>query len=198
VKETSPVASLASLPNLLTLGRILLIVPIALLLLPQGDWARWLAFGLMFVAGMTDWLDGKLARARGLTSPLGRFLDPIADKLLVAVLLIAMVGTGDVTGLSVLAVILILVREILVSGLREYLGQDGTVVPVSRLAKWKTTAQLMAVGFLIIVPPLGQAGEIVGLASLWIATLLTLITGWSYLRHGLARMMRPDRDAESS
>ncbi|HKY93684.1 MAG TPA: CDP-diacylglycerol--glycerol-3-phosphate 3-phosphatidyltransferase, partial [Kiloniellales bacterium] len=127
---------LTALPNLLTLLRIVLIVPIVALLFFWQDWARWLTLVLFAIASLTDWLDGKLARRQGLVSPLGRFLDPIADKLLVAAVLVMLAAVGQLRGLEVVAVILILSRELLVSGLREYLGEKAVVVPVTQLAKW--------------------------------------------------------------
>jgi len=179
---------LTALPNLLTLLRIVLIGPVVALLFYWQDWARWVALALFVVASVTDWLDGKLARQRGLVSPLGRFLDPIADKLLVAAVLVMLAAVGQLRGLEVVAVILILCRELLVSGLREYLGEKGVVVPVSQLAKWKTTVQMVAIALLIAAPPLGQLGQQIGVGFLWLAVLLTLMTGWDYLRVGLREM----------
>jgi cardiolipin synthase len=189
---------LTALPNLLTLLRIVLIVPVVALLFYWQDWARWAALALFVVASVTDWLDGKLARQQGLVSPLGRFLDPIADKLLVAAVLVMLAAVGQLRGLEVVAVILILSRELLVSGLREYLGEKGVVVKVSQLAKWKTTVQMVALTLLIAAPALGELAlggfwQDLGVGLLWLAVLLTLITGWDYLRTGLREMgvLRP-------
>ena len=179
---------LTALPNLLTLLRIVLIVPVVALLFVSQDWARWVTLALFVVASVTDWLDGKLARAQGLVSPLGRFLDPIADKLLVAAVLVMLPAIGQLRGLEVVAVILILSRELLVSGLREYLGEKGVVVPVSKLAKWKTTVQMVALAVLIVAPALGLLWQQIGIGLLWLAVALTLITGWDYLRTGLREM----------
>jgi cardiolipin synthase len=186
-------AELTALPNLLTLARIVLIVPIVVLLFYWQDWARWVAVLLFVAASLTDWLDGKLARKQGLVSPLGRFLDPIADKLLVAAVLVMLPAVGQLKGLEVIAVILILSRELLVSGLREYLGQKSVVVPVTELAKWKTTVQMAALALLIVAPALGRFWHQLGVGLLWVAVLLTLLTGWGYLRTGLREMgvLRP-------
>lgn len=183
-----PVNQLAQLPNLLTLARIALIPPVVWLLFYWQDWARWLVLLLFVTASVTDWLDGKLARQQGLVSPLGRFLDPIADKLLVAAVLVMLAAVGQLRGLEVVAVILILSRELLVSGLREYLGPYNVTVPVSALAKWKTTVQMAALAVLIIAPAWGRFWHGLGVALLWLAVLLTLVTGWSYLRIGLRHM----------
>ncbi len=182
---------LLTLPNLLTLLRVLLVLPIALLLLPAADWARWLAFVLMVVASLTDWADGYLARKRAQVSPLGRFLDPIADKLLVAAVLVVLVATRDVSGWEVAAVVAILGREILISGLREYMMEHGVTVHVTKLAKWKTTAQLVAIAVFILVPALGAPFGWIAGALLWLAAVLTVITGWDYLKGGLAHMSKP-------
>jgi cardiolipin synthase len=179
---------LTSLPNLLTLARILAIPVVVALLFLDAAAARWGAFALFAAAAVTDWLDGKLARARGEVSPLGRFLDPIADKLLVAAVVVMLVGSGDVTGAAILAAIVILCREILVSGLREYLAEISVPLPVSRLAKWKTAVQLVALSLLILTPVLPAEGGLLGEGLLWLSAALTLITGWDYLVRGLKHM----------
>ncbi len=177
-----------ALPNILTYARVLAVpVVVALLFQPNEMWMRWTALGVFTVAGITDFLDGWLARAWGQQSSMGRMLDPIADKLLVAAVIVMLVADGTMAGWSVSAGIVILCREILVSGLREFLAALKVSVPVSRVAKWKTTLQLVALGFLIA----GSAGEAVlpgttrvGLVLLWLAALLTLYTGWDYLKTG--------------
>lgn len=179
---------LTTLPNLMTLARIALIVPVVGLLYIHADWARWLVLLLFLAASITDWLDGHLARQQGLVSPLGRFLDPIADKLLVAAVLIMLVASQQLRGLEIIAVILILSRELLVSGLREYLGEKGVTVPVSALAKWKTAVQMVALALLIIAPAWGRFWHGLGVLWLWVAVLLTLVTGWDYLKVGLRHM----------
>jgi cardiolipin synthase len=167
-----------NLPNLLTLGRIILILPFAMLFFHGSAVTRWEALGLFVLAAVTDWLDGHLARRLHQESALGRMMDPIADKLLVTTAIILLVATGDITGWSIAAALLILLREIAVSGFREHLGPMGVVVPVSTLAKWKTTVQLIATG--ILIAPVEPA-QPVGLIALWLAAVLTLVTGWSYL-----------------
>lgn len=183
-----------SLPNILTISRILVIPLIVALFWVKGDTARWVTLGLFALAGITDYFDGMLARSLGSISNLGRFLDPVADKLLVSALLIMLVWSGNISGLVILPALVILCREIMVSGLREFLAGIKVGVPVSKLAKWKTTVQMIALGFLIV----GSAGPsfghpeitttVVGEALLWVAALLTIITGYDYLRAGLKHM----------
>ena len=187
-----------SLPNILTLSRILA-VPILLFLLWPGvvegsaqpkpiDYA--LAFGLYCLMGITDYFDGYVARSRGIVSRLGAFLDPIADKIMIAAVILLLVFTRDITGYHVIAALMILLREIIVSGLREFLATLQVSMPVTQLAKWKTTFQLVAFGALILAGALPAMVWIksVGLVSLWGAAVLTLITGWDYLRVGLKHM----------
>ena len=185
-----------TLPNLLTLSRIVM-VPLLVALLWQPHWQTGyaVAFVLYCLMGVTDYLDGYLARAQGAVSKLGVFLDPIADKIMVAAVILMLVGTrfedrAIITGVHLIAALVILLREIAVSGLREFLGGIQVSVPVSRLAKWKTTFQLVALGALILagaVPEL-PAVKMIGLATLWGAAVLTLVTGWDYLRIGLRHM----------
>ncbi len=153
---------------------------------------RWTALGIFIAAGISDFLDGYLARALSQQSSLGRMLDPIADKLLVSAVLLMLVADRSIASYSLWAAIVILCREILVSGLREFLAELKVSVPVSRLAKWKTFLQLVALGFLIA----GPAGEAVipgttkiGLGLLWLAALLTLYTGWDYMKAGIKHTM---------
>ncbi len=172
---------LLSLPNQLTIGRILAVPVICLFLIPGWDWLRWLALLLYIAAAITDWLDGFLARRMKLNSALGKMLDPIADKLLVGGLLVTMAFTRDLGAWDLIPAIAILMREIFVAGLREFLGNQSVSVPVTMLAKWKTTVQLVALALLIAAPML------IGLVFiahfvLWIAALLTVWTGWEYLR----------------
>jgi cardiolipin synthase (CMP-forming) len=182
-----------ALPNLLTYGRIAAVPAVVACLywqdiLDGGLWLRWVALFLFITAGVTDVLDGYLARIWKQQSTLGRMLDPIADKLLVSSCLLMLAADGTIRGWSLWAAIIILCREILVSGLREFLAELRVGVPVTRLAKWKTTGQMVAVGFLLV----GKAGDLIlpftttiGLTLLWIAALLTLYTGWDYFRAGL-------------
>jgi cardiolipin synthase len=168
-----------NLPNLFTILRVVLILPFAWAFFYGSIGTRWAALAIFLAAAATDWLDGYLARRLDQGSALGRMLDPIADKLLVATALVMLIATAGITGWSLAAAIAIILREIAVSGFREHLGQHGIVVPVSSLAKWKTTAQLTAVSLLLA--PVEQAQPI-GLVLLWMASILTLATGWSYLR----------------
>lgn len=170
----------SNLPNLLTIGRILIILPFVPLFLADAAWARWAALVLFLIAAVTDWLDGYLARRLGQLSPFGRMLDPIADKLLVAAALLLLVATGVIGGWSIAAALAILLREIAVSGFREHLGPLGIVVPVTRLAKWKTAAQMAALT--ILIAPTDGLVHATGIALLWAAAALTLLTGWGYLK----------------
>lgn len=180
-----------TLPNLLTLARALAGLPVAALAL-AGWWLP--AFALFVAAAATDWLDGRIARARGQVSDFGRFLDPIADKLMVAAALVALVAQGAIAGWAVLAVILILLRELLVAGLREFLAPAGVVVHVSGLAKWKTAAQLVACAVLLLgvahAEPWGVPVARLGQGALWVAAALTVWTGLEYLRGGVRSMAR--------
>ena len=186
---------ITKLPNLLTLSRILVIPALVGAFFLRSPAANWIALSLFVAAAATDWLDGYLARARGEVSGFGRFLDPVADKLLVASALMMLVYTGQIAHLTILPALVILCREILVSGLREFLAELKVGLPVSRLAKWKTGVQMAAIGFLIV----GDAGWHVipvveiGTIGLWLAALLTLYTGYDYLRAGLRHMMPESR-----
>ena len=182
-----------SLPNILTYGRLVAVpAVVGLLFWPEDLWSRWIALAIFVAAAITDYLDGYFARAYAQQSALGRMLDPIADKLLVAACLLMLVADATIRDTALWAAIVILSREILVSGLREFLAELKVSVPVSRVAKWKTTLQLVAVGFLIA----GPAGEMVlpgtvliGTGLLWIAAVLTIYTGWDYLKAGLRHVM---------
>ena len=184
-----------SLPNLLTLSRIFTVpILVALLWYPGWELGYGLGFGLYCLMGFTDYFDGYLARAQGTVSKLGVFLDPIADKIMVAAVIVMLVGTrheaASITGLHLIPALIILLREIAVSGLREFLAELRVSVPVSQLAKWKTTLQLVALGALILAGALPTQYWIkeVGLLSLWAAAVLTVITGWDYLRVGMKHM----------
>lgn len=179
------------MPNLLTLSRIVA-VPLLVAFLWWPGWAAGygIAFALYCLMGITDYFDGYLARANGAVSRLGIFLDPIADKIMVAAVVLILVGTRDIAGLEIIAALVILLREIAVSGLREFLAQVQVSVPVSRLAKWKTTLQLVALGGIILggaLPDMSWVHQ-VGIVALWGAAVLTVLTGWDYLRVGLKHM----------
>ncbi|MFY7838431.1 MAG: CDP-diacylglycerol--glycerol-3-phosphate 3-phosphatidyltransferase [Novosphingobium sp.] len=194
-----------TLPNLLTLSRIVTVPLLAALLW----WPEWrlgytLAFGVYCLMGITDYFDGYLARAQGAVSKLGIFLDPIADKIMVAAVILVLTAQGILRGpyvgdMHVIAGLIILLREIAVSGLREFLGGIRVSVPVSKLAKWKTTFQMISLGALILgqalpgwLMPVGgievNVPHTVGLTTLWAAAVLTVVTGWDYLRVGLKHM----------
>lgn len=188
-----------TLPNLLTLFRIAVIPALVGVFYFETRLGNWLACGLFVLAAVTDFFDGYIARARGQQTAFGRFLDPVADKLLVAAALLMMVAFGQISGLAVLPAVVILCREILVSGLREYLGGLRVSVPVSQLAKWKTTLQMIAIGVLLV----GDAGpaaipvRTIGEAGLWLAAIFTLVTGYDYLRAGLRHMEREDQGSHA-
>lgn len=194
-----------SLPNILTLSRIFAVPILAALLWWPGWQAGYgAAFAVYCLMGITDYFDGYLARAQGTVSKLGVFLDPIADKIMVAAVILVLTAQGILTGpyvgdMHVIAGLVILIREIAVSGLREFLGGLQVSIPVSRLAKWKTTFQLVSLGALILGGALPgwnltlgtftfNLPHTVGLTTLWAAAALTLVTGWDYLRVGLKHM----------
>ena len=181
-----------NLPNVLTYGRIIAVPLVAGLLMYGGFTARWVALAIYVVAAITDFFDGYLARKWQQQSSLGVMLDPIADKVLVAIVLLVLSADGILFGGHIWAAIIILAREVLVSGLREYLGALQVSVPVTQIAKWKTTVQLLAIGFLIA----GPAGDSVfpyitkiGIVGLWIAAALTLYTGYDYFRAGIRHVV---------
>jgi len=186
-----------SLPNMLTYARIIAVPLVVLCFFVEGnlqssDNSRWAALAIFAIASITDFFDGYLARIWQQTSTIGRMLDPIADKLLVSACLLLLAADGTIAGWTLWAAIIILCREVLVSGLREYLAELKVSVPVSRLAKWKTAAQMVALSFLLA----GPAGEKIlpytteiGIVLLWISAILTLYTGWDYFRAGLKHVM---------
>ncbi|KAB2871344.1 MAG: CDP-diacylglycerol--glycerol-3-phosphate 3-phosphatidyltransferase [Bauldia sp.] len=186
-----------NLPNMLTYARILAVPLIVLCFYLEGrirptDWWRWAAVSIFIAASITDYLDGYIARIWKQTSNIGKMLDPIADKLLVSAALLLLAYDRTIDKWSLWAAIIILCREILVSGLREYLAALKVSVPVTQLAKWKTTIQLVAVGFLLA----GPAGDKVlpytteiGLSLLWVSAIVTLYTGYDYFRAGLKHII---------
>jgi len=181
---------MTSLPNLLTLSRILVIPLVVATFYLPGEWPRWTACALFGLAAVTDWFDGYLARSRNQVSAFGRFLDPIADKLLVSAILLMLSAFDRLYQISILPALVILLREILVSGLREYLAELHVGMPVSRLAKWKTAFQMIALPILLVgdAGPLWLPTRLIGESALWIAAVLTLITGFDYLKAGLRHM----------
>jgi cardiolipin synthase len=189
---------LTDLPNILTMSRIAAIPLLVLLVAIGAPAADFLAALVFTAAGVTDYLDGKLARERLQLSDFGRMLDPIADKLLIGATLMALVGFGRLPAWGIYPAIVIMLREILVSGLREFLAEVRVGLPVTKLAKWKTGLQMVALGLLL----LGKDGaHLIGLGwlpmswlggtLLWAAAALTLITGWDYWLAGLRHVTAP-------
>lgn len=184
-------------PNILTYARIAMVPAIVAVLMLDSFTGRWLALAIFILAGITDFFDGYLARAWQQQSNLGRMLDPIADKLLVAAVILALVADGTIAGWEIWAGLIILCREILVSGLREFLAEVKVSVPVTALAKWKTTIQMIALGVLLA----GPAGDALvpgvtatGTVLLWIAAVLTLYTGYDYFNSGLRHVVADDAE----
>jgi len=191
----APRSSITNLPNLLTYARIVAVPALVASFYLKGDFANWMALGIFVFASVTDFLDGYLARMWEQQSSLGRMLDPIADKLLVAAALLMLVANDTLTGWSIWAAIVILCREILVSGLREFLAELQVSVPVTRLAKWKTAAQMVSIGFLLA----GPAGEKIlpyttdmGIGFLWLSALVTLYTGFDYFQAGIGHLFEDE------
>ena len=188
---------LLKLPNILTFSRIIAIpVLVALLLFVDDPLGSWLALAAYTFACVTDFFDGYLARAWHQQSAFGRFLDPIADKLLIASVLLVLVGIDRIEGLTVLPAAVILCREIVVSGLREFLAEVRVPVPVTTLAKWKTGIQMTTLGFLIVGPSGPDFGPLttteIGIYGLWGAAVLTLISGYDYLIEGIRHIRLTD------
>jgi cardiolipin synthase len=179
------------LPNALTILRILLVPVFALTFILHGDAARIVSFVIFCIAGASDVLDGLAARKLRASSELGRMLDPIADKILVAVALMMLVASGVVSGLALVPALVILAREILVSGLREFLATAAVSVPVTRVAKMKTVLQMIAIGAMILGPIVDKivpGALYFAHVLLWVAAALTVYTGFVYLRAGLAHV----------
>ncbi len=184
-----------NLPNVLTYGRIAAAPLVGLTYYIPFEWGPWIAFAIFALASITDYFDGYFARIWQQQSALGRMLDPIADKLLVAVSILILVADGVLDGWSIWAAIIVLMREIFVSGLREFLAELRVSLPVTRLAKWKTTMQLLAIGLLLIAPAIDQVeakdGPVVylGLTFFWATAVVTLYTGYDYLRAGMKHLV---------
>jgi cardiolipin synthase len=181
-----------SLPNLLTYGRILAVPALVATFYFESHTSHWVALWIFIIAGITDFLDGYLARAWDQQSSLGRMLDPIADKLIVSAALLMLASDNTISGLSLIPTVVILMREILVSGLREFLAELQISVPSSRLAKWKTAVQIVSICFLLA----GEAGEtvlpgtlVIGISGLWFAAIITLVTGYEYFRAGIKHLL---------
>ena len=190
---------LKKIPNILTIGRILLVPFFVLAFYLPGFYGDLTAFALFVIASFTDFLDGMLARMLGEESQLGELLDPIADKIIVATALILLVMDGTIRHYEVIAAIIILTREILISGLREFLAKGQIKLPVSNLAKLKTFLQMVAISLLLT----GETGnkilnfqdynaQTIGIILLWLSAFLTLYTGYEYLRKGIDHAMSED------
>lgn len=180
-------AKIYTIPNIITFIRIILI-PIILYLLFSENPNIVLIAGLLFiVSSVSDYFDGYLARTLNQSSKLGTLLDPIADKLLIASVIVVLVDTGVISNIHVVPAIVILLREIAISGLREFLAKLNTDMPVSKLAKYKTTFQMVSLSILII--SLGfELNDLlwnIGLITLWIAAIITLLSGYNYMVKGL-------------
>lgn len=173
-----------NLANIMTLFRLVLLPVMIVLFFIPTSWAAWTCLFIYIIGAVTDYLDGFFARKFGQVSDFGKFMDPISDKIFVATILLMLVAVGRIEGTMVLAVVVIIAREFMVSGLREFLGAREVKLPVTNLAKWKTTLQMLSLGFLIVSPYVPLTGLIgnIGLAG---AALLTAITGWNYIRAGM-------------
>lgn len=183
-----------SIPNMLTIGRVIAVpLLVSALYFIEGNLGRWIAFGLFFVAAASDFLDGYLARAWHQQSAFGKMLDPIADKLLVGASILMLVYDQTITGSAIWAAIIILCREILVSGLREFLAELQVKLHVTWLSKSKTIFQLVAIGLLIMGPATGEGAAFVGnigLTLLWVAAFITIWTGYGYTVAAVSEAMR--------
>lgn len=180
-----------TLPNILTIARILVIPFFVLCFFFESETSRLLAFTLFAAASITDYLDGYLARKLNQQSALGKMLDPMADKLLVMAALVMMIADQTLNGWHICAALLILAREIFISGLREFLGGQSVSLPVSQMAKWKTAVQMGALGLLLLAPVMGTIATpllIFGLTLLWAATAMTIVTGYEYYISGINRI----------
>ena len=173
------------LPNLLTLSRIFIIPFIILCFYSNEEYAKWGAAVIYIFACITDFFDGYLARQWHQVSDFGKFFDPVADKLLVSIILLMLAGTGIVVGMHLIPAAIILAREILVSGLRSYLSQIQQIIPVTRFSKWKTATQMLAISLLLFYA--ANKNSVIGFfgfSTLWLASLFTIITGYRYLKKG--------------
>lgn len=185
-----------NLPNILTISRIGSIPVIVGLMFLPAPLGNWIPFGVYTYACLTDFFDGYLARAWQQQSAMGQFLDPVADKLLVSAVLLMLVASDAIVGVTLIPAVVILFREILVSGLREFLAEVQVKVPVTVLAKWKTFIQMLALGFLLVGTAGPDFGPIttmeIGIVGLWTAAVLTVGTGYDYLKAGLKHISQDE------
>lgn len=187
---SAPAFRRANLPNILTIARMVLILPLLGCFYPEAAWARPAAFVLFALAAVTDFLDGWLARRYRLQSAFGEIFDPVADKMIVIATLLLLAAWGSLGGISLAAAGAIVLRELFVSGLRELSGAEGDRVPVSKLGKWKTTAQLISLSLLLLGDAWSRIAPVtfdLGRWLLWIAALLSVYTGYRYARAVLAK-----------
>jgi cardiolipin synthase len=187
---------MGSLPNILTMARIAVIPVLVALFFLGNALGEWLACAAFVLAGVTDYLDGAIARRRSQMSAFGRVLDPIADKMLVASALLMLAGFNRIEGYELIPAAVILCREIVVSGLREFLAELNVPLPVTQLAKWKTALQIVAIAFLIAPDVPSLQFHTIGGIGLWIAAALTLVTGWDYARAAVGPIRRADAPAQ--
>ncbi len=185
-------------PNFLTIIRIAMIPMVVSGIYIDTNLSRWIAFAFYATAGVTDFLDGYIARSTGNVTPFGKLLDPIADKLLVATVIVSLIelgsGSGGLSNLNALAGLIIILREIAVSGLREYLAEIKIGVPVSKLAKVKTLIQMLSLGFLIVgdeAAPTWIPSFSIGITLLWTAVVLTLVTAMDYINYSTRHWKSP-------
>ena len=173
-----------TIPNILTVGRLLMLPPMIALFFLPFSWAAWTCLGLYVFGAITDFFDGWYARKFNQHSEFGAFLDPLSDKIFVVTILLMLVAVGRIEGIWVLSVVIIIIREFTVSGVREFLGSQNLKLPVTKLAKWKTALQMLATAVLIIGPYIWM-GQLFGSLLLAGASVITVITGWGYLKKGL-------------
>lgn len=182
-----------NIPNLLTIARIVMVPILAVVFMIPGELGRWLGFALFLLAAMTDYLDGYLARLWSQQTDLGRLLDPIADKVLVAAVILILTGAGDIVDWTLIPAIVILSREIIIAGLREYLAGREVTLHVANMAKWKTATQMIALALLLIgdAAPLDLPVHLIGVICFWVAAALTVITGYDYFATSVRHMTTP-------
>lgn len=186
------------LPNILTISRIFAIPFIIACFYVGGFWSHCVATALFIIACLTDFFDGYFARQWKQVSAFGRFLDPVADKLLVSTILLMLSGTGMISGIHLIGACIILAREIIVSGLREFLSEMQLRLPVTKYAKWKTATQMFSITCLLAAAMFPQIEEIkkIGIVFLWVAVVMTIFTGARYLKSGVVKIANEPKTAD--
>jgi cardiolipin synthase (CMP-forming) len=184
-------------PNLLSIFRIAVIPAMALLFYIPGAVAAWFNLFLFVLAGLSDFLDGLIARRTGQTSILGKFLDSTSDKMIVGAVLLLLVGFGRLDGIWIIPALVVFLREILIAGMREFLALYNIIVPISRLGKWKLTLQMFSLGWLVV----GDYGDLlvphtmaIGKFLFLLAAVITVVSGWDYMKTGLETIRRLDAE----